>query len=78
MSDVTVINNADRSRYEARLDNQLAGRLEYQVSPDHITFVHTAVEDEFQGSKKVRVGFAALFGDGEEDLAVWSGVAVGL
>lgn len=49
MSDVTVINNADRSRYEARIDNELAGRLEYQLSSDRITFTHTVVEDEFQG-----------------------------
>jgi uncharacterized protein len=49
MTDVTVTNNPDQSRYEARLDGELAGIAEYQLTERLIVFTHTQVEPEFEG-----------------------------
>lgn len=37
------------SRYEARVGAELAGIAAYEREEGRITFVHTAVEDEFEG-----------------------------
>ncbi len=49
MSDVEVSNNADRKRYEAYLDGELAGYAEYMLTNELITFTHTEVGPEFEG-----------------------------
>ena len=49
MADVQVSNNAAESRYEARVDGQLAGYSEYELGEGRIVFTHTVVEDEFEG-----------------------------
>lgn len=49
MSDVTVTDNHDQSRYEARVGDELAGIAEYTRSGDTVTFTHTKVEDAFEG-----------------------------
>jgi predicted GNAT family acetyltransferase len=49
MSDVATSNNADASRYEARLDGQLAGYVEYQARDGAVIFTHTVVDDAFEG-----------------------------
>jgi uncharacterized protein len=49
MTDVTVTNNPDQSRYEARLGGELAGIAEYQLTERLIVFTHTQVEPEFEG-----------------------------
>lgn len=43
---------ADRSalkRYEIRVDGELAGITQYRSRPGRIEFVHTEVEDKFEG-----------------------------
>jgi uncharacterized protein len=49
VTDVEVRNNPDRNRYEAWVDGQLAGRSEYMGDDEHIRFVHTVVQDAFEG-----------------------------
>jgi predicted GNAT family acetyltransferase len=46
---VEVRDNQDESRYEARLDGELAGFSEYRLTGDRITFVHTEVDERFEG-----------------------------
>lgn len=74
MSDVMstrVTDNPDRSRYEAFVDDRLAGFAEYKLREDVIIFVHTVVDDAFEGQG---VGSAlargALDGAREADLRV--------
>ena len=50
MSDtVHVTDNADRNRYEARLDGELAGFAEYQLTDQLIVFTHTEVHRVHEG-----------------------------
>ena len=49
MSDVEVRNNPEESRYEARVDGELAGFSEYHLTKSSIVFTHTKVFDEFEG-----------------------------
>ncbi|WP_106298588.1 GNAT family N-acetyltransferase [Knoellia remsis] len=49
MADVTVTNNTDENRYEARLGDELAGVAEYQLTDELIVFTHTEVEPKFEG-----------------------------
>ncbi|NLH69863.1 MAG: N-acetyltransferase [Brooklawnia sp.] len=44
-----ITNNPGRSRYEARLDGQLAGFAEYELGDGLITFTHTLVRPVFEG-----------------------------
>jgi hypothetical protein len=47
-----TIEVADRSalkRYEIRVDGELAGITQYRARPGRIEFVHTEVEDKFEG-----------------------------
>jgi predicted GNAT family acetyltransferase len=48
--EVTVHDDPGSSRYEAFLDGRLAGFAEYRLSgEDRIVFVHTVVDDAFEG-----------------------------
>lgn len=49
MADVTVTNNPDEKRYEARVDSELAGFAEYQLTDQLIVFTHTEVDPAFEG-----------------------------
>jgi len=49
MSDVEVRDNPEQSRYEARVDGELAGFSEYHLTRSSIVFTHTEVFDEFEG-----------------------------
>ena len=49
MTDVQVTNNAARSRYEARVDGEVAGYAEYKLHDDRIVFTHTVVDDAYEG-----------------------------
>ena len=44
-----VTDAAERQRYEARIDGELAGIAEYRSSDALVTFVHTEVMPEFAG-----------------------------
>ncbi len=50
MADVEIRNNPEQNRYEAWLGDELAGFAEYELRDDEsITFVHTEVDDKFEG-----------------------------
>ncbi|MEY9929447.1 putative GNAT family acetyltransferase [Catenulispora sp. GP43] len=50
MSDeVTVVDNKDRKRYEARIGGALAGVLAYTVQDGVAVMPHTVVEPQFEG-----------------------------
>ena len=46
---VTVADNPMDSRYEARVDDALAGVCEYELTVDTIVFLHTVVAEKYEG-----------------------------
>ncbi len=46
---ISVTNNAGQSRYEIHLDGVLGGFAEYKLSGSHTVFVHTEVDEAFEG-----------------------------
>jgi len=49
-----VVDNPGKSRYEIYVGDELAGFVTYELDGDVISFLHTQVEPEFEGS-----GFAS-------------------
>jgi len=50
MSDeITVRDNTEQHRYEARIGGALAGFSVYELSEGRITFLHTEVSTKFEG-----------------------------
>ena len=47
--DIRLADNPAESRYEAHVDNRLAGVAEYERRPGRVVFVHTEVAREFAG-----------------------------
>jgi predicted GNAT family acetyltransferase len=47
--EVAVRDNAERERYEIRLGDELAGFTQYKLAPGRISFIHTEVDDRFEG-----------------------------
>jgi hypothetical protein len=47
--EITVMDVPDAERYEARVDGELAGYLQYKPRPDGMAFTHTEVEPAFGG-----------------------------
>jgi predicted GNAT family acetyltransferase len=46
---IEVRDNPPESRYEIRADGRLAGFVIYETHPDHITFIHTEIEPQYEG-----------------------------
>ncbi len=46
---VEVVDDAERSRFEAWVDGALAGVAEYERRPDRIVFTHTEVDPPYDG-----------------------------
>lgn len=49
MTDVVVTDNPAESRYEARIDGELAGFAEYHLTKSSIVFTHTETFEQFKG-----------------------------
>lgn len=49
MSDVTVVNNAAESRFEAQVAEQMVGRIDYVTAANTIDLQHTVVEPGHEG-----------------------------
>lgn len=49
MTDVEISNHPEADRYEARVDGELAGFAEYELTDDLVVFTHTEVDDRFEG-----------------------------
>ena len=47
--DVEVTNNPEEHRYEVRADGDLAGYTVYRERPGLIVFVHTEIDQRFEG-----------------------------
>ena len=71
MTDTTVTRNDDASRYEIHVDGALAGFAEYDLRPGAIRFIHTEVDDAFQGQ-----GLAAILAKAALTDAVASDLAI--
>ena len=63
-----------KNRYEAWLGDELAGYAEYELRDESIAFVHTVVEDKFEGqgvgSTLVRGALDDVQRDGELEVVV--------
>jgi predicted GNAT family acetyltransferase len=46
---VNVVHNTAESRYEIHVDGQVAGFTQYRTAPDAIDFVHTEIDDAYEG-----------------------------
>jgi uncharacterized protein len=46
---IEVANAPDRERYELSVDGEAVGFTAYKARPDLIAFIHTEVDDRFQG-----------------------------
>jgi uncharacterized protein len=46
---VQIDDNPESQRYEALVDGQLAGFIQYQLRDDRITMYHTEVEPAYEG-----------------------------
>ena len=46
---VTVADNPMENRYEARLDGEVVGVSQYELTADAIVFLHTVVAEEYEG-----------------------------
>jgi uncharacterized protein len=49
MTDISVADHPDHQRYEATVDGTVAGFAQHEFSDGHIVFVHTEVDDAFEG-----------------------------
>jgi predicted GNAT family acetyltransferase len=49
MADVATSHNPQEHRYEARVDGELAGFIQYRESVGLVDLVHTEVDDRFEG-----------------------------
>src|SRR3712207_3274409 len=47
--DAEVCNNPTESRYEVWADGQLAGYSQYVLRPGRVAFVHTKVDESYEG-----------------------------
>jgi predicted GNAT family acetyltransferase len=48
-ADAIVADNPEQERYEIRVDGEVAGFAQYRAKPGLIAFVHTEVDDRFEG-----------------------------
>jgi len=67
-ADVRVVDVPDRSRFEVRVDGDIAGYAEYRRRPGLIAFVHTQIDPRFEGrglaSKLVREALSEARSEG--------------
>ena len=47
--EIEVRDNPDESRYEIRIDGDLGGFAVYRLKPDRIVFIHTEIDDRYEG-----------------------------
>jgi predicted GNAT family acetyltransferase len=68
-----VVHNPDRSRYEIHVDGEVAGFTEYRLRDGVIDFVHTEVDDAYEGqglaSQLARGALDAVRGSGRQVVA---------
>ena len=71
-ADVRVVDVPDRSRFEIRVDGEVAGFTEYRLRPGLIAFVHTLTDPRFEGrglaSRLVRTALSEARSQGQSVL----------
>lgn len=65
--DIEVRDDPERSRYEATLDGEVAGWVEYIRSSRRVVFTHTFVDPDFRGLGIAGALAGRAIGDAEED-----------
>jgi hypothetical protein len=69
--ELRVADNPDKERYEIRADGDVAGFINYKLSPNDIAFLHAETDERFQGKGVAgRLAKAALDSARERGLAV--------
>ena len=63
---IAVNDNAEERRYEIRLDGELAGFSQYKVGPAQIAFIHTEIDDRFEGQGLASTLIAFALDDARE------------
>jgi predicted GNAT family acetyltransferase len=63
---VVVSDSPERERYEVRVGDELAGFAQYRARPGLIAFVHTEVDDRFEGQGLASKLIAFALDDGRE------------
>jgi len=67
-----VVDVPERSRFEIRVDGEVAGFAEYRRRPGLIAFVHTLIDPRFEGqgfaSRLVRTALSEAHSDGSSVL----------
>lgn len=71
-ADIRVVDVPDRSRFEIRVDGDVAGYSEYRRRPGLIAFIHTLIDPRFEGrglaSQLVSTALSQARSDGESVL----------
>jgi predicted GNAT family acetyltransferase len=49
LTELTVADNSEAQRYEARFGSELIGIVGYRLEPGEITLIHTEVDPAFEG-----------------------------
>lgn len=74
MADVETSHNLAAHRYEAHVDGELAGFVDYRESEGRVNLVHTEVDDRFEGkgvgSALARFALDDLRADGTKKVLV--------
>jgi predicted GNAT family acetyltransferase len=66
-----IIDNPDLERYEIRVADELAGFLQYRRRPGLVAFIHTEIDERFEGQGLgSRLIAAALDGARSDGIAV--------
>jgi uncharacterized protein len=72
MSEIEVTDNPSESRFEIRTGGELAGFADYRRKPGLIAFIHTEIDDRFEGqglgSELARSALDAVRAEGAEVL----------
>ena len=67
-ADIRVVDEPERSRFEIRVDGDVAGFTEYRRRPGLIAFIHTLIDPRFEGrglaSQLVRTALSEARSDG--------------
>ena len=70
--DIRVTDVPERSRYEVRVDGEVAGYSEYRRRPGVIAFIHTLIDARFEGqglaSRLVRTALSEARSGGQSVL----------
>jgi predicted GNAT family acetyltransferase len=49
VTEIQIVDNPEKRRYEALVDGEVAGYVFYQLREDALVLIHTEVAEEFEG-----------------------------